>query len=395
MIRALGFWEAVRVVAMREFLTRFRERSFWISTGITVAIIAAVIALPSLLGSDEERYDVAFLGVDAAGVQAAALQQAEAADFTLEVKQVGTVAAADAGVRENELDAYVRSTNDGAEVVVDRELDSSLGLVLDTAFRASQGQADLGAQQGLAVRTLDPDAEQSETRGNIAFIGSLLLYGQLIGYGFWVAAGVVEEKSSRVVELLLSSIPSKALLTGKVVGIGALGLLQLLLVACVAAVVATTTGVVSLSSVFLVPTLLVVGFFVLGYTLYACLMAAAAARVSRQEELQNVITPVTTIALVSFFATFYVAQNPETLASRVLSILPPFSALTMPVRAARGDAAPWELPLAVVLLVATIALLVVVAGRVYDGAVLRMGAKVSFGDAWRAGRRRTTTSSPS
>jgi ABC-2 type transport system permease protein len=127
---------------------------------------------------------------------------------------------------------------------------------------------------------------------------------------------------------------------------------------------------------------------VLGYTAYACLMAAAAARVSRQEELQNATTPVSTLAIASFLATFYVTANPEAALSRVLAVTPPVSALTMPVRSARGDAAPWEAPLAVGLMLGLIVVLVVVAGRIYEGAVLRTGSKVALGEAWRSGRRR-------
>jgi ABC-2 type transport system permease protein len=289
---------------------------------------------------------------------------------------------------------------DGSTVVVERELPASLRVVLDNAHRAAAGDAALveagldptGVGRALAVaplqvETLDPDAEAAQTRGQIAFVGALILYGQLLGYGFWVALGVVEEKSSRVVELLLSAIPARALLAGKVLGIGLLGLVQLLLVAVGGVGVATATGALTVDAAVVQPVLVVVAWFVLGYTAYACLMAAAAARVSRQEELQNATTPVSTLAIVSFLATFYVAANPDAVLSRVLAVTPPVSALTMPVRSARGDAAPWEVPLAVGLMLGLILVLVVVAGRVYEGAVLRTGSKVAFGEAWRSGRR--------
>jgi ABC-2 type transport system permease protein len=172
-----------------------------------------------------------------------------------------------------------------------------------------------------------------------------------------------------------------------VLGIGLLGLVQLLLVAVGGVGVATATGALTVDAAVVQPVLVVVAWFVLGYTAYACLMAAAAARVSRQEELQNATTPVSTLAIVSFLATFYVAANPDAVLSRVLAVTPPVSALTMPVRSARGDAAPWEVPLAVGLMLGLILVLVVVAGRVYEGAVLRTGSKVAFGEAWRSGRR--------
>ncbi len=397
MTRALSFREAVTVVARREFMSRLRERSFLISTLVTLGIIALVVALPQLIGADEDAYDVAYVGEQAGAVAEVAEQQAEVADIALREVEVASAEAAEAQVREGELDAYVLTDPDRAEVVVDRELDPSLRVVLDTAYRAVAGNAAL-TEAGLDpadvataldvppldVQRLDPDAEEAEMRGNIAFIGSILLYAQLLGYGFWVATGVVEEKSSRVVELLLSAIPARAFLAGKVLGIGMLGLLQLLLISVVGVGIGVAMGAVELSGVVLQPILYVLGFFVLGYLVYACLMAAAAARVTRQEELQNVTTPVTTLAVLSFFATFQVAQNPDATLSKALSIVPPVSALTMPVRVARGDVAVWEVLLSIVLLVAAIAVLVIIAGRVYQGAVLRMGAKVSWREALRS-----------
>jgi ABC-2 type transport system permease protein len=311
-------------------------------------------------------------------------------------------ATAERRVRDGDVDAVV----DDGRVLVDRELPPSLRVVLDNAWQGAVSDERLAAAgldparasaalavDPLAVRTLDPDAEEAAVRGQVAFLGGLVLYGQLLGYGFWVALGVVEEKSSRVVELLLSAIPARTLLAGKVLGIGLLGLGQLLLLAVAGLGVAAALGAVRLEATVVEPVLVVLAWFVLGYTAYACLMAAAAARVSRQEELQNATTPVSTLAIVSFLATFYVANNPDAVLSRVLSLVPPVSALTMPVRSARGDAAGWEVPVAVALMLALIAGLVVVAGRVYEGAVLRTGAKVPFAEAWRSGRRRAGRSS--
>jgi ABC-2 type transport system permease protein len=116
--------------------------------------------------------------------------------------------------------------------------------------------------------------------------------------------------------------------------------------------------------------------------------AASAARVSRQEELQNVIGPANMLIMVSFFATFYVNFNPDGPASRLLGVIPPFSALCAPVRMARGSAPWWETGLALGLMLAAIAFLVVAGARIYEGAILRMGAKISLKDAWLgAGRR--------
>jgi len=396
MSRALPFREAVVLVARREFLQRARDRSFFVSTAITIGIIVLVVVFPRALNFGADEHHVAFAGPDGAALQAVARTQAELADVDLTVVEVVDADEAEVLVREGNLDAYI----DGDSVVVERDLPASLRAVLENAHGAVSGtraleEAGIDPEQvasaldtaRLEVVTLDPEADERTTRGGIAFIGALVLYGQLLGYGFWVALGVVEEKSSRVVEVLLSAIPARALLAGKVLGIGLLGLTQLLVISIVAVGAATLAGSLALEASMLQPIGLVLGWFVLGYVAYACLSAAAAARVSRQEELQNATTPLTMLAMVSFFASFYVFFNPGGAGPTVVSLIPPVSALAMPIRMARGDAAPWEVGLALVLMVGLIAGLVVVAGRVYEGAVLRMGAKVPLAEAWRSGRR--------
>ena len=396
MTRALRFREAMVLVARREFLQRARDRSFFVSTGITIGIIVLVVVFPRALNFGSDQYAVAFPGPDGGAMRTVAQTQAELADVDLTVVAVADPAEAEALVRDGELDAYV----DGDAMIVERDLPSSLRAVVENAHRAVAGtraleEAGIDPDQvasaldtaRLELVTLDPEADERTTRGGIAFIGALVLYGQLLGYGFWVALGVVEEKSSRVVEVLLSAIPARALLAGKVLGIGLLGLTQLLVISVVAVGAATLAGSLALEASMLQPIGLVLGWFVLGYVAYACLSAAAAARVSRQEELQNATTPLTMLAMVSFFASFYVFFNTGGAGPTVVSLIPPVSALAMPIRMARGDATPWEVGLALVLMVGLIVSLVVVAGRVYEGAVLRMGAKVPLAEAWRAGRR--------
>jgi ABC-2 type transport system permease protein len=396
MSRALSFSEAVLLVARREFMQRARDRSFFVSTAITIGIIVLVIVFPKALNFGADEYTVAFLGPHGAAVQAVAEEQAELADVDLVVVDVADADQAEQMILDGDLDAYL----DDDAVVVERELSPSLRAVLENAHSSVAGtraltdagldpeevSAALDTAQ-LQTATLDPAAEERNTRGTIAFIGALVLYGQLLGYGFWVALGVVEEKSSRVVEVLLSAIPARTLLAGKVLGIGVLGLAQLFLIAAVAVAAAALVGSIAFEASMLQPILLVLGWFVLGYIAYACLSAAAAARVSRQEELQNATTPLTMLAMVSFFASFYVFFNPSGTGPLVVSVIPPVSALAMPIRMARGDATLWEAGLAVVLMLGLIVALIVVAGRVYEGAVLRMGAKVPLAEAWRSGRR--------
>ena len=140
----------------------------------------------------------------------------------------------------------------------------------------------------------------------------LLLYGQLFGYGVWIATGVIEEKSSRVVEILLSAIRPRQLMAGKIVGIGLLGFAQLVFIAMFAIALAVITGAIPDSSETPIAiALLVIGWFVLGFAFYATLFAVAGSLVTRMEELQNVLTPINLPILVSFFISIGALENPN------------------------------------------------------------------------------------
>src|SRR5262249_21777385 len=125
------------------------------------------------------------------------------------------------------------------------------------------------------------------------------------------------------------------------------------------------------------------GWFLLGYAFYAAVFAASAARVSRQEEVQNVTTPVTMVLLVSFLAGIYASNEPDSTLAAVLSVVPPFSALVSPPRVAAGALPLWQLLLSVGLMLLAVVLAVRVAARLYEGAVLRTGARVGLREAWR------------
>ena len=212
----------------------------------------------------------------------------------------------------------------------------------------------------------------------------LLLYGQLFGYGLWVATGVIEEKSSRIVEMLLSAIRPRQLLAGKIIGIGVLGLCQLVAIAGFAIGLGLATGAVEVPATAVWAALLVIGWFILGFAFYASLFAAAGSLVTRIEELQNVIVPINLTILVSFIISVSSLQDPNSTIAVVASILPVSAALAMPVRMVLGAAPGWQIALSLALLIGSAFALVPVGARLYEGAVLRTGSRVKLRDAWRA-----------
>jgi ABC-2 type transport system permease protein len=386
-----GFVEGSRLVARREFVERLRERSFLVSTLISGLILVAVIVLPQILGGNSPS-TVIVSGQDAVTVAAAVHRQAQAAGLEVRVVEP-TDPASD---RKKAYDGDVDALLDGGTVVAKKKPDPALLAVLDAAYRQVAGAAAL-SQAGidpqkvdhalsvppLTVVTQTPTDPAADQRTTIAFVATIVLYGQIIGYGFWVAVGVVEEKSSRVVEVLLATVRPRVLLTGKIVGIGLLGLVQLLLLGVIALTAGKLSGGLDLTADAAKVLGVVVGWFLLGYAFYAAVFAASAARVSRQEEVQNVTTPVTMLLLVSFLAGIYASNQPDSTLTAVLSVVPPFSALVSPPRVAAGAMPLWQLLLSVGLMLLAVVLLVRVAARLYEGAVLRTGARVGLREAWR------------
>jgi ABC-2 type transport system permease protein len=195
--------------------------------------------------------------------------------------------------------------------------------------------------------------------------------------------GVVEEKASRVVELVLSSVRPMQLLAGKLLGIGALAAAQVLLLggAAIAAAIASGTITIPASAIGTVAISFIA--FVLAYAFFASLAAALGSTVSRQEEVSGVLAPVTMTLTVCYVAGFAVASNPDAGYARVLSILPPISSIAMPARIARGGVPAIDVVLAIVLLLAAAAGILAVAARIYRASILHSGTRVSLRRAWR------------
>ena len=386
-----GTW---RLVAARDFWVRLRERSFLVSTLLNITVISILVLLRAYGGSSgPPSYDLGSVGDPAIAQGTASL--GSQAKIEVRVVPLPDASAADAALRDGSVDAVLR---DG-QLVGLHGIDDTLGTLVEASarnvalqqlldrYQVPQSARDVVAQTTpVPAVALEPEPANPNRNQNaaIAFVGVILLYGQLFGYGIWVASGVIEEKASRVVEMLLSAIRAKQLMAGKIIGIGLLGLAQLVVISGFAIALATLTGAIDVPVSAMGAALLVVGWFVLGFAFYASLFAAAGALVTRMEELQNVIVPINLTILVSFFISIGALQDPNGFLPVLASILPTSSALAMPVRIVLGAAEPWQVALSLTLLVGSTAILVPLAARLYRGAVLRTGARVRIRDAWRA-----------
>jgi len=375
------------LVARRDFWVRLRDRGFLISTAITLVILSALILIRASSSVGAPSYD---LGVVGSSVSADVLTRlGDAAGVVVHVRSFGDEATARSALRSGAVDAVLEpdETLEGLhgsppDVLV-RIVDFA---VIDERVRSAVGGVSDGDAlvRPVTVRSLEPGDPNAGSNATVAIVMLLLLYGQLFGYGVWVASGVIEEKSSRVVEILLASIRPRQLLAGKIVGIGSLGLLQLATIGTVTATLASLTGAISIPGHAFATIAIALLWFVFGFGFYASLFAVAGSLVSRMEELQNAMVPINLTILGSFFISIGAVASPDTTLARVASLLPFSSALAMPVRIAVGSASLPEALLSLAILAGSIAALVPLAGRLYAGAVLRIGARVKLRDAWRA-----------
>ena len=381
------------LVARREFVERGRDRSFRISTGITMAFLIGFILISSL-GGGATRYRVGVVGADAASSARRAQSAARALGFAIEVRSFPTATQADRAIRAGDVDAAVV----GDEIVVRSSRPEELVATLQASSQREAVRRALAAH-GLSpdeissaldrpapsVRSLEPVRPERGQAAVVAFVGVLALYGQLFAYGYWVASGVVEEKASRIIEVLLSTIRPAQLLRGKILGIGVLGLCQLILIAATGIAVALATGTLVFPSGAALAGVYVVVWFLLGFSFYASLFAVAGALVSRQEDLQATIAPLSLLIVASFIVGVQAVQSPSSTLAAVASMVPFSAPLTMPSRLVLGQASPVAALVSAAITIGAALVLIPVATRAYSRAVLQTG-RVRLRDAFRRER---------
>jgi ABC-2 type transport system permease protein len=206
-----------------------------------------------------------------------------------------------------------------------------------------------------------------------------------------VLSGVVEEKSSRTVEVLLARVSARDLLAGKIAGIGTLGLAQISLTALVALIAGAMVDAVDVPAVRGGVLAWAVVWFVLGYALYATVFGTLGALASRAEDASSVAGPVTVVLVLGFMLSFAAIGSSYSTWARVVAWFPITAPFAMPNRIAMGAATWWDPLVAVALTVGTIAGLIFVGGRVYTRAILHNGATLSLAEAWRGEPVRATT----
>jgi ABC-2 type transport system permease protein len=376
----------VLLVAGRELMESFRSKAYWLTIVIFVLIVGAGIVVPRILAGDT-TYEVGLAGEVPAGLTDDLEVIVGAFDAELDVTTYPDGLAASQGVEDEEV-AVALVFEPGETLLIRRDQSSEtlVGIanqvVAAASARAVLQEAGLDeATVGAALAPTPPtevrvDAEQSGRLG-IAYITGLVLYLAIFMGGMSVAQGVAIEKATRIAEVLVTSVRPSRLLAGKVLGLGVSTLL-IVLAGALPFAAAISAGWVDVPSTAALDVVAGIGWFVLGFSIYATAFGALGALVDRQEDLGAAVGPVSTILVLSYIATIQAAGDPGSTLARVLSIVPFSAPMVMPVRIGAGSASIGEVTTAVVLGLVTVVVLARTGGVIYRRALLRGGQRLSL-----------------
>jgi ABC-2 type transport system permease protein len=396
------------VIARRELLERVKSKWFAAMTLIGPLGMIAMIVIPALIarGSTEgTKVDI----IDGSGVLAQPLAEALAAEkWIATVTPAGTPEAADAKIRHNEINGYFlidaaaledgpivyrgdNATSQAVQVVLHRTVAAEL-------FKQRARNAELTPPQLAAVtrkinfayeHTTGEKAASSGTGAFfVGFVLGMILYMVITLYGINVMRSVVQEKTSRVMELMVAAVKPRSLMAGKILGVGAAGLIQIGVWLGIGAVLlayrAEILGAfgVSAGGKVLPPltvdeVLVILVYFVGGYFFYSAMYAALGAMVSSEQDTQQVQLPVTMLLVIGFLCLQAINNDPRGGTAQAMTMVPFWSPILMPVRYVLGGATLGEVALSLGILALSTALVVRAAAKIYRVGVLLYGKRPS------------------
>jgi ABC-2 type transport system permease protein len=378
------------LVMQREILVKLKDRNFIIGTVLTIVFLVAAMVLPSFFGGGSAGYQVAVTDQAAVDVvqQAESVLQAEDDGASLTAETVADRRAAQTAVLDGDVDAALVGEPGAWELLFDgvppAPLDVALAEVVRTHALAEQAETLGTTVEELTVGSTLVPVDLSESQDGmpgflqfaLGFVFAILFYMAALTFGLQIANSVVEEKQSRIVEILAAMIPVRQLLLGKVLGNTILAFAQIALIVAVALVGLPLTGFDVALPGIAQALLWYLPFFVLGFLALACIWAAAGALASRTEDVQATSMPLTMFLVVIFL----LALNSSGTLREVLSFVPVASTFVMPMRIVEGDIALWEPLLALALVALFCAGSIWLGAKLYERALLHTQGTLT----WRA-----------
>ncbi|HUC24612.1 MAG TPA: ABC transporter permease [Streptosporangiaceae bacterium] len=379
-----NWWAMTWLVARREINDRGRAKSFWIASAVLLVAVAVGAIIPALLAGSHATARIGIVGGPAAALSQTAREAGRLSGTSVTVVALPGVAAAEAGLRSGKLAAALVGDT---EVLVNRQpvTGSSIGTTLAQIGGLQKIYAQLppAAAAGVAARgialpvhSLSPPTKNLATRIT-GLTAAILIYVIILTYGIRITIGVGEEKATRVVEVLLTTLRPVQLLAGKVIGMGLLALGQIAAMVAVYLVLGHAVGSPEVrgaaTSIVLVGGL----WIVLGYAFYCTAYAAAGSLISRTADAYNAALPLQIPLILAYVLTYTVIYastvNPF---FHVLAFIPFTAPVAMPVLVAVGAAPAWQVAVSAVITVASTVWMARLAGTIYGRAILRTGSRL-------------------
>lgn len=411
------------VVARREFLERVRTMWFVIVTLLGPLGMVGILVIPAYLGVKSAEKGVHIQIVDHTDrglgqVIAAVDDNPVAADYNFRIDEVPaqtTEAELLARIRREQIDGFLILPADvmtGGEVLYKGDNATNFGVVrglhelVNYVVRGARAR-DLGIDpataaalmEGVSFDSVHTTGEAEATSGEASFFVGytvmFILYMAILLYAVNVLRSVVQEKTSRVVEIMVSAVKPRSMMFGKILGVGGVGLFQLCIWAIMALLIirhrevvlglfgVEGAGAFNLPSIDGIAIVLVLAYFLLGYFFYAALYAAIGAMVNSDQEAQQMQTPVVILLIIPVLCVQIVANDPRGAIAEALTLIPFSSPVLMPMRYLLGGASGLDVILSLAVLIASIAGAVFVAARVYRVGILMYGKRPSLRELWR------------
>ncbi|HAM02653.1 MAG TPA: hypothetical protein DCQ30_10595 [Acidimicrobiaceae bacterium] len=382
------------LVAGREIRERVRGRVFRAVTLILFAVVAAAIVIPTFNSGSTKRENVGVVAGSATldteihvlakrvGLSVSLVHERDR-QTARQSLSAGSVAVVVDGGGKIVVDKPVSATDTSASARFVRSLSTTLGIQRAFAQAGLTEEQATAVEQArpLPVESVHPGKKTRTTAEATALLGVILIFIVLTQYLTWTLMGVMEEKASRVVEVLLATVRPIQLLAGKVTGIGVVAMVQAVALAAFALVLAKAVGsslVQGAAPLVLTASLV---WLILGYAFYSWVYAAAGSTAERQDQVQSLALPLSAPLVFGYIVSLTgVSSGNASVLVKVLAYLPPTAPFAMPTLVGFGEVNWWQFLLSVVLSVACTVVVARLAALVYRTAVLRTGGRVRLRD---------------
>ncbi len=388
-----------------------KRKSFIISTCIILVLIVIGFNIPNIMkaitGDNENIGETKLLIVDSTNVFEGTLQSMNQMDLGYNVQ------VANNEISFDEIKTKIENNDIDQAMMIEQKEDGTYKLryIIENMTQAAMVPEDLVntinmlytnlqiSKLGLTqeqIASLSPNfefvieqTEEQEISGNLAVIMilSLVLFYAIYFCAYQVSSSITTEKTSKIMETLVTSTSPRTIVLGKTIGIGIVGLIQICVIVAVALISAKAflepellNAVLDMSMMTPFLAIMTIVYFILGYFAYALLYALTGSTVSKPEDIQSANTPVAILAVIGFYLSYFTMMNPTSELNQFAAIFPISSPFCMPFRIMMGIATTPEIILSIVVLVATILIIAQVAIKIYSNAILNYGTKMTLKD---------------